>query len=235
MVQHQHQEIGGEEIAQLSAIAESRSQIYWFLSAFFLNAPTAAELNDLKAQFAARLRNDADDAEPILAQLAGAINVAADLDQLAHDLSVEFTRLFGGLKNNSGLPPPYESVHRESRLIGDTTRAVIDAYQDAGFGDIDSGAGPQDHIGVELKFLALLCYEESRAWSDNDITAAGTACARQFNFLEHHALAWIPAYCDDLSQKSQQDYYRLVGRLTQHVLARDREILRALQKQYGVH
>ena len=235
MVQHKHQEISDTEIAQLRAIAKSRSQIYWFLSAFFLHAPTAAELNDLKVQFAARLRNDADEAEPILAQLAGTIDRATDLDQLAHDLSIEYTRLFGGLKNNSGLPPPFESVHRESRLIGETTRAVVDAYRDAGFGDIDSGAGPQDHIGVELKFLALLCYEESQAWSHNDIAAAGTACARQIDFLEQHALAWIPGYCDDLSQKSEQDYYRLAGRLTQHALGHDREILRAVQKQYGLH
>jgi TorA maturation chaperone TorD len=234
VVQHQHQ-ISDEEVAQIRGIAEGRSKIYWFLSEFFLNAPTAGGLKALKAQLAVRPRDPEDETEVILEQLEHIVNTAPNLKQLAQSLAVEYTRLFSGIKDASGLPPPYESVHRESRLIGETTKAVIDAYRDAGFGEIDENAGPQDHIGVELKFLSLLCYEESRAWADNNVAAAGASCARQLDFLNKHALAWIPDFCNALAHAAGEDYYQLAGRLTRHVVENDSQNLQAIKTQYGLH
>jgi len=232
MVQHEHR-IADEEAEQYRALAEQRSKIYWLLSAFFLDAPTAEGLLELRSQLSARPRTPDEDIEPLLDEFQLALGTELDVANLASELRIEYTRLFHGIKAGQGLAPPYESVHRESRLIGELTKAVVDAYADAGYEDIHASAGPQDHLGVELRFLSLLCFDESRNWSGGEVDAARSSWARQADFLSRHVLQWIPVYCDALERESTARYFEIVARLTRHTLDREKHILRTLTTQSG--
>lgn len=183
----------------LTASAEDRSRFFWWLAEWFLSPPTQEQLASLPVGGEAAPPEDAMDR----AWLALA-NAAPDLETTSLDeLGVEFTRLISGISEGSGPPPPFESVWREERLIGESTVAVIESYARAGFADIAPEAGPQDHVSVELKFIALLALREAEAWQADDTAGAQQRLAQQRNFLRVHLTTWVPRWADAVIQQAQ--------------------------------
>jgi TorA maturation chaperone TorD len=193
---------------QRIAIAEDRSRIYWLLSRFFLAPPDAQFLAELGAVPVVPVA-DADELGAALAQLREGL---AGLS--AADLQAEHLRLFGGVREGNGPPPPYESLHREGRLLGESTEAVMAHYRGSGMSLAGEGAGPEDHLGLELKFLALLCHQESRHWRDGDEAGGREALAAQQAFIEQHLQAWAPEYCATLKAEARSPFYQAVAELT---------------------
>lgn len=191
------------------AIAEDRSRIYWLLSSFFLDPPDAQLLAGLGAAAPADEADAADELGTALAQLRQGL-----ADASTAELRAEHLRLFGGVREGYGPPPPYESLHREGRLLGDSTEAVMAHYRGNGISLKDEDAGPEDHLGIELKFLALLCHRESRRWQDGDEAGGREALAAQQAFIEQHLGAWAPDYCRTLQSETQSPFYRAVAELT---------------------
>lgn len=214
----------------LETAAAHRSQVYWFLADFFLAAPDAEQLARLRAAPAA----PGDDGDP---EIAAAMRLleedAAPGDSAA--LAVEFTRLFGGIREGYGPPPPYESVQREGTLVGTSAEAVTAEYRDAGFDQVAPDATPHDHLGAELRFMALLCYREMEAWRDAKSADAAGWLQRQRRFLDRHLLRWVPDYCRMLGECTTRDFYRGVSELSVAALARDQEhivhVLRGLARE----
>jgi TorA maturation chaperone TorD len=203
------------------------------LSGFFLESPTADSLKSLCAHLGARPDNsDSDDAAPLLDELEKIIRSVSDLNHYSQELSIEYTRLFHGLRKDLDLQPPYESVHRKTPHIGEITQDVVTAYTKAGYEEIYESAGPQDHIGVELRFLSLLCFDESQFWSTEEEELAQASQDRQSEFLSRHAMVWIPAYCEALEQASTQRYFQIIAALTRHVLDHDQQLLTNLRDYY---
>jgi TorA maturation chaperone TorD len=150
---------------------------------------------------------------------------APDIEGLAARLAVEYTRLFRGLRDGYGPPPPYESLYRGSRLMGGVTVAVVGRYAEAGFGVIDEAVGPQDHIAAELKFMSLLCYDEIAAWDRDDRGAAVLGWGLQRRFLDEHLLRWVPGYCRRIKSESVEPFYAGAAMITEKALAADRALL----------
>jgi putative dimethyl sulfoxide reductase chaperone len=139
----------------------------------------------------------------------------------SEELRSEHLRLFGGVREGYGPPPPYESLHREGRLLGQTTEAVMAYYRGNGISLADEIAGPEDHLGIELKFVALLCHEESRRWRDGDAAGGYTALAAQRKFIEDHLRAWVPAYCHRVQGSTRSPYFQAVAGLTAASIEQD--------------
>ena len=118
-----------------------------------------------------------------------------------------------GIQEGLGPPPPFESVWREDRLIGESTVAVIETYAEAGFADIQPEVGPQDHLAVELKFLALLALREAEAWRAGDRPGAQLRIAQQRDFLRAHLAAWAPRWADAIIQHARLPLYSALAGL----------------------
>jgi TorA maturation chaperone TorD len=202
------------------SIAASRSQTYWLLSELYLERPSQAFLENLQERLAALARASGEAFPEAWAGLRAGLDARA-----AEGLAVEHTRLFGGLHPGQGLAPPYESVHRESQLLGDTTLAVVRAYGNAGFGAIFPAAGPQDHLGVELRFMSLAAHEEMEAWSRDARAAATDMLECQRTFLASHLIAWAPAYARALASQARMPFYAALGVLTERVLVDDHQLV----------
>ncbi len=211
-------------------LAQTRSKNYWFLAQFFLQRPDAQFIAGLQQAFEG-IAPDTDDAT--MQQLIHATDELAMRDD-SIAIEKEYTRLLRGLEEGYGPPPHYESVYRENRLVGDTTADVIRCYQQAGFGDIDPDAGPQDHIGVELKFMSLLCLQEYQAWQNHDAALAYEKMQLQQSFLQQHLMAWMPDFCQQLIEQSQHDFYTAIGRLTLDALSPEMELLDELSRELSV-
>jgi TorA maturation chaperone TorD len=196
------------------AVAEDRSRIYWLLSRFFLEAPTAQFLAELGA---------ATQGVDSTAELGAAIDELRQGLAAASEtnLRAEHLRLFGGVREGYGPPPPYESLHRDGRMFGESTEAVMAHYRGNGISLADEGAGPEDHLGLELRFLALLCHAESLRWRDGDRPGGRRALAAQQAFIEQHLQAWVPEYCRTLRAEAGSPFYRAVAELTATSIALD--------------
>jgi len=186
------------------ASAQSRSQLFWLLAEGLLSGPWTGAWEMVREQELAGSTNDA----PFATAWQDMIGVLKNLDQGARDrLVVEHTRLLGGLGKDAGPPPPFESAWRESIEPGEVALAVASSYTSAGFADIDLDAGPQDHLGVELKFMAMLALREAEAWRQDDVAGAEARILQQRTFLDHHLLGWVPRWTDVIAQQAREPVF----------------------------
>lgn len=219
-----------QETAALSTVARQRSQTYWWLSEIFLAAPDAAVVARLREQ-ATEASGGADEA-PLKARLT---EIVSALDGAsAEALAVEHARLFAGLAESYGPPPPFESIHSRVPAEGEAIPSMVDAYRAAGFDRIDVPSVPQDHIAVELRFMALLAARESTARDASDIGTVRALLAHQQQFLDHHLLSWVPAYCDRIAAAAREPFFAAVAQMTADALALDRENLDDLIRETAI-
>lgn len=217
---------------ELAAAAEDRSRFYWWLAGWVMGPPSAEQFDIIRAMDATT-----ELATPALTTaLRGMIEAARGVPGAQREtrLGVEYTRLMGGLMQDRAPPPPYEGVWREDQLMGEVTLAVIEAYQDAGYADIDPEAGPQDHLGVELKFISLLALAEHEAWRAEDRPAALARLDEQRVFLERHLLAWVPRWAARVAQETGEPFYRHLAALIVAFLENDRNYLNQASTDFDI-
>jgi TorA maturation chaperone TorD len=206
---------GSEEHAGL---AEARSKVWWLLGRFYLERPGVEFLQELRTAFAAQASASADEAavatDPDEDTRGLRDALAGDLVALSERLLPEYTRLFRGIQEGLGPPPPFESLYRGELAMGDSALAVLSCYEAAGFGPVAPEAGPQDHLGAELRFLALLCFREAEAWGAGDHEGAQGRIAQQSAFLADHLLVWLPQYAARIARESREPFYAAAARLT---------------------
>jgi len=148
-------------------------------------------------------------------------------EKICSDLSVEYTRLFRGVKRSYGPPPPYESVYVEKGLVmGESTAEVKKKYTEAGVALANNLKGePPDHIGLELDFMRHLCGEEADAWGGGKKDMALKHLDMENAFLREHLVKWIPKFCDIIVKETKLDFYRGLARLTKGFIKYDMEQL----------
>ncbi|GAB4473489.1 MAG: hypothetical protein OHK0044_17710 [Burkholderiaceae bacterium] len=201
--------------AQRGAPAALRSRLYWLMAGWLL-APNDGQARTAMREMAVLLDDEAGTGAAL-----GAL--AAALDSVESTaLAVEHTRLFGGLSPSYGPPPPMESAQGGDGVA--TLLAVSGAYRDAGYADIDP-ALPDDHLAVELKFMALLALQEHEAAQRGDEGGVRAAQRRQRHFLDRHLGAWLPHYAQSIERESRVPALATAIRLLDRVIARDRALL----------
>ena len=211
------------DIQALQSIAAQRIPVYWFLSDLYLMPPCIERLPQLRAAVEQGCGEHAMALEHGLALLE---QDAAAVDD--RRLNEEFNRLF--VKSNDASDPdsPCESSQRRRTSHRHNARVVTAAYQEAGFGLPVSSVTPADHIGVELKFMALLACREMQGWRDDNDALATSWLQRERRFLDEHLLQWVPDYCALLMRTSRLDFYCGLAEFTTAMLLCERQHLASL-------
>ncbi len=218
----------------MSAVADSalpggqRAQAYWFLASLF-GGPVGADALQRVAGAQSGVRPEE---AGVAAQFHAALDGEGDWAGLAGRLAVEHARLFLGLRQGHGPPPPYESLWREGRVAGDSTLAVATAYSEAGFQD-KGPWGPCDHLTYELRFMASLAHAEDESDRSGSMDEAEWARARQVEFMDGHLAAWVPGYCEQLAEQAREPLYQALASVTGQVVAQDARRLRTGNWQDG--
>ena len=206
--------------------ARRRSQGYWLLSRLFLELPTPARLAELRDALAAT-GSDADPFRDDTALLRNAVGAALAAPDAA---AVEFTRRFVTMPKDCREPLPFESHVREDRLPGEATEQVRLLAAAWGYGDVAPDSGSPDHLGAELRLMALLCLEEREAWLGDDRLRAVESLRRQKQFLDTHLARWAPGYCAELASRSGNEYMQAIARITASAVTADVGALEAIFK-----
>ena len=125
----------------------------------------------------------------------------------------DFNRLFYG--PGPMLAPPYESVHRsdEGLVFEQETMQVRAAYAQFQLAAPRLNKEPDDHLGLELGFLAELCVRAMDAVdADDDLELTRLLVGVQ-NFLDDHLLIWGPQCLTQAADGAQTFFYRGVAAL----------------------
>lgn len=135
-------------------------------------------------------------------------------DQDFDGLRADYTRLFIG--PGKVLAPPWESVYySEERLIfQEQTLKVRAWYRRFGVESEKLHSEPDDHIALELAFLAHLAGLGLQALQNEEEREFNGNLEAQHQFLKEHPLKWAPLWCEMVEEHAQTDFYKGLARLT---------------------
>ncbi|HTW98000.1 MAG TPA: molecular chaperone TorD family protein [Acidimicrobiales bacterium] len=196
--------------------------------------PLATQLDDFAAAYAAMARFLLAPADTsLLSQLAapgqieawplagdphtcrGCSHLAASLvaNEGVEVLNEDYQRLFVGPEHL--LAPPYESVHRTvDRLLFDgPTFEVRALYRELGMQAPRLNREPDDHIGLEMSFLSLVCNRALEAFESGSHDELEAMLAMQRRFLSEHLLRWGSDCLALVEAGAATRFYRGVGAL----------------------
>ncbi len=132
-----------------------------------------------------------------------------DENETAESIAADHLRLFIG--PGHAVASPYESVHRslEGLLFDEQTLQVREWYKRFGLSAPREGKEPDDHIALELEFVALLL-GAAEAKNDDDASLFAQAVAQ---FTTAHLRTWAPAWFGIVLTQADTAFYRGVAHL----------------------
>ncbi len=147
-------------------------------------------------------------------------------DHALQDLQQDFLRLFIG--PGKVLAPAWESVYfSEDRLVfQEQTLQVRQWYRRYGAEIEHIHKEPDDHIGLELIFVAYLAQRALDDFQQNDETAFEEDIHGQRQFLMQHLLRFAPNWYDLVEKHAHTGFYRALGQLIRGSLQTVAEMLK---------
>ena len=87
----------------------------------------------------------------------------------------------------------------------------------------------EDHIGLELNFMAELLKEESDAADEAaaDEAAADDLHRQQREFFQTHLINWAAQFAADIYKYTERDFYKGVARMTMGFMEAEQAFFRA--------
>ena len=126
-----------------------------------------------------------------------------DLDRIADD----YARIFVG---PAALPaPPWESVYRDNKrlLMTATTLSVREYYRAYGYEAKQRFHVPDDHLAIELDFLASLAQEALDACAAGNEEDAQHLFEAGSTFASTHLARWVGGFATDLRDHDGSRFY----------------------------
>ncbi|MFC1895708.1 molybdopterin-dependent oxidoreductase [Thermodesulfobacteriota bacterium] len=134
-------------------------------------------------------------------------------EEFLNNLSWQYSRLF--VQSESPGLTPYESVHcsPDGLLMQKARDEVLAAYRQAHLVPVDGFKEPEDHVAIELEFMARLCQQ------------ATETTALEVEFLKNHLLEWVPSMCSQINQAAMSPLYRAMAQLLSGFLILETNLL----------
>jgi len=125
------------------------------------------------------------------------------------------------------LAPIWESVYfNRGRLVFQKeTLEVRHWYARFGLEAEHKGQEPDDHLGLELSFVAHLATLALQSFEAGDEIDAENALQAQRDFLAGHLFCWVLSWADLVQIYAETDFYRGIAHLTVGALRAAAELL----------
>ncbi len=215
-------------------LSEFRGRIYGFLSLVCLQVPSHDFVNRLLGDEVSSLLSTfpfdtglPQEMEEGLKDIQRFIRTFSGqaVEDVHQSLSVEYTRLFRGIRSGYGPPPPYESVYssESQALMGRAAFEVQREYAKAGVGTPAEYNEPPDYIGLEFDFMRFLAEKEAESWEKEECDRALGYLNKERDFLGKHILKWVPGFCDKVIEMAELDFYRGTAKMTRGFITDDYE------------
>ncbi len=153
--------------------------------------------------------------------------VIAALDRPHEELAEQHQKLFGLLIAKTA--PPYETEYCGSTLTFYRSQQLADIagfYRAFGLEQSRDEPERQDHIVVELEFMAHLIERERSAASNPELQEKVALCREaQRKFFEAHLAWWTPAFAELMARGAPDGLYAAVAGALGSFIACERNIL----------
>ena len=203
--------------ATLGATLDRFAAAFTALAGLLCAAPDAELVDRLRAGDQLALWPITDDRESLHGRAL--LEESAQAHEDATVVRRDYNRLFFG--PDRMIAPPYESVHRsEEHLVFEReTMLVRAAYSEFGLAAPRLNREPDDHLGLELSFLATLCVRGMDALDDADDAELAHRLRGIRAFLADHLLAWAPKCLTQAAEGATTHFYQGVAALGLGALA----------------
>lgn len=163
----------------------------------------------------------------------GELTRSSELEEDAALVARDHDRLYGD--SAAAACPPYESVHRgtEGLVFDVETLQVRDSYRAFGLQAPRLNREPDDHIGLELEFLAHTCLASLDSVESGNLAEAERAQHHGAQFLREHLMQWAPDFLERLARAADTEFMRSLAHLTDAALVEYREALVAAGIEAG--
>jgi anaerobic sulfite reductase subunit A len=212
----------GVTAADLELLMLNRGNMYGLLARLYREEADEALLRRLLA-----MDTSADSTPEITAPLRELqASIAHPMVAATTELALEYARIFLGAGGQDSAFP-FESVYStpERLLMQEARDRVLEQYRQEGLDRATHFHEPEDHIALELEFMAYLCQQAALAFNNEHRPTATHYLAKQKSFLEQHLLRWVPEFCHDVTRLAQLDFYRAGARITVSFLRMEEDIL----------
>lgn len=148
------------------------------------------------------------------------------------DLAADYAKIFlaAGISQGSAAFP-YESVYTspDGIIMQDAWETVRKCYESVGLIKNGETSGLfEDHIALELEFMAFLCEEARRDPDCSDWLI------KQREFLREHLLNWVPAFAADVDQYADTLFYKAIANITVGFLRFDQKLLGSVEASFDM-
>lgn len=202
-------------------LLKSREAMYRFLSRLYLLEVDEPLLFALKNMEFPKESPDEDMSEGyrLMEEYLSAVPEAgqdAEAEQEAlDDLAVDYARVFLSAGVAQGQAAfPYESVYTsKGHLMMQESRSdFVALYEARGLRPVkDMYRVPEDHLGLLLEYMAILCSEASTE--------------EQADFLEQHLSGWVPVFAQETIKYAGTGFYQGLAKLTRGFLKLEQSLL----------
>lgn len=206
-----------EPMEQPNSIEALQSRAHWYrlLAGVFAEEPQSGFLRELRS-------------EGFLAALAElGVNFGSDFlgcpeDTLIEELAAEYTMLFVA----PGSFPPIESVRLQGGYRQSAANEARDAYAAEGF-SVQPGRfiSFDDHLAVEMQFVAALLERQAEALSSGDEQEARRLEKATKRFWMKHLGRWCRGYAQLVEEAAEHSFYREMARLLDAFAAAELDVL----------
>ncbi len=224
----------------LESSLKARQNIYAFLGRVFEKEIDDDFLRALISNKEAFFKSSLDSSiNPIIREGARELyNYLSELDEgklekVKLELAADYASLFLGVLHASegvGIIHPSESAYLTGFLYQEPRDEVRKLYLDNGLVKSPQFKEPEDHIALELYFMAHLCRKALRALKSRKTEELSSNLETQMEFLEKHLLKWAPKLMDDVIRYAETAFYRGVGKIAKGLLETDKDQIEKLAR-----
>lgn len=159
-------------------------------------------------------------------------SILSNPDEFLDKLVSEYTYLLLG--PNKLPAPPWESVYRtkERLIFQESTLSVRRIYLKHQFLPANYPHEADDHIALELNFMAHLAKLSLEKFERESIDEVKQLLADQKSFLAEHLLLWISQFADQIQGAKTHYFYPQVALLTKRFLHTDADIIDELNSLF---
>lgn len=206
--------------SQVAPVWEERCFLYQVFQSVFGNAPSVAQLDVVFSDLARESLGAFADADDLALLDGWAAEFAQDPQAFAERLGSQYMRALIG---PASLPaPPWESVYtsNDHLLFQEVTLDVRRAYVAQDCIPASYPHVADDHLSLELDFMAKLAERAMQAVERGDGGEVGRLVTVQLDFLHNHLGVWVGAFAERLATDAAR-YYACMARLTERFVAQD--------------
>jgi TorA maturation chaperone TorD len=159
----------------------------------------------------------------------------ADEEVILGDLARHYAFLFLGVgSENVAL---CESAYRNERglLFQNAYFDVLEKYKEMGLGKRDDFPEPEDHLSLELAYMAHLSHRSIPSTETGKGEGVVKYYRYQREFLKDHLLAWGPRFTRGLSEISPSTFYKALALLLEGYIKMDFDFLDSLLPEVAVN